>query len=480
MFLFFKLYRSILKAVLLVTLSVAATRALPVGFDESSFNRETKVTNGAPVINGQFPFLSAVLSGRKATVQIDGRAWSANYIGGGLQRNFEGQVVDCGVASSLCVNAVGKICAIAFDIHSDSKIFDSIESQISNCSAGGGIGAIFRSNGDVVSIPELSEYADIPAVYLANQFAVEAMMVALGRGGQIYTTVEGRIPDTILCGATYLGNLWVLTAAHCVISADNTGGYRVRNPEEILVNVGAYDLTTERLSAQAVSEVIIGNYQLSGPWSENDFALLRLQSVPLRGEPIGLIDRASLDALSASAAPALILGWGSQVPREPLSEPVDYATSKIPRSATLTLHTVTSCRNQWSQFFRNNNLNSSGLDIREIHVCASDPEQQQDACQGDSGGPLLVEVEGVLKLAGITSFGLGCGAADGVPGVYASVPSFSDWVALNIGHSDRIPQVQVQMDDSFLVAANTGVIDVSLLLAAVFYLLYTVVYQRID
>ena len=50
-----------------------------------------------------------------------------------------------------------------------------------------------------------------------------------------------------------------------------------------------------------------------------------------------------------------------------------------------------------------------------------------DSCQGDSGGHLVINVRGKITLAGVTSWGYGCGVT-GSPGVYTKVANYIDWI----------------------------------------------------
>ena len=67
-----------------------------------------------------------------------------------------------------------------------------------------------------------------------------------------------------------------------------------------------------------------------------------------------------------------------------------------------------------------------GFQLHEGFICAGG-EEGKDACKGDGGGPLVCEINGISQLAGIVSWGIGCGQQN-VPGVYVKVAHYERWI----------------------------------------------------
>lgn len=68
--------------------------------------------------------------------------------------------------------------------------------------------------------------------------------------------------------------------------------------------------------------------------------------------------------------------------------------------------------------------------LKSSSLCAQ--SANQDTCSQDAGGPLFsVKSDGGIILVGITSSSKGCGD-DELPGIYAKVNQFSEWILSNI------------------------------------------------
>ncbi len=213
-------------------------------------------------------------------------------------------------------------------------------------------------------------------------------------------------PDSLpACSGFLVQPLWIITAAHC--AANGTLKYVYFKNE----NLG------ETAEWRDVEKVI-----LHPDWKGEglfDLALVKykalpqdMSGMPLNFKPVKILDEKEALALSS--------GMSMDI--------VGYGVSKVPSDTPpKKLHALVTIEKLWNDFFM-----APGL------ITYSEPELR-GACYGDSGGPAYAEINGNLRVIGITQGARGryfnrmekVECQDG-KGIYTYLMPFRDWILKSV------------------------------------------------
>ncbi|XP_053559001.1 transmembrane protease serine 9 [Bombina bombina] len=221
--------------------------------------------------------------------------------------------------------------------------------------------------------------------------------------------VRGEVPWQVslkegprhFCGATIIGDRWLVSAAHC---------FNQTKLDQVTAHMGSTSMSGADTMAVKISLKNMIQHPHFNPLTlDFDVAVLELTSPLTFNKNIQPVCLPSALQKFPAGWKCMISGWGN-VKEGNVSKP------EVLQRASVGIIDQKICSVLYN------------FSITERMICAGFLDGKVDSCQGDSGGPLACEESpGIFFLAGIVSWGIGCAQAK-KPGVYSRVTKLKDWI----------------------------------------------------